>query len=78
MFTRRFHSTAQIKGFPTIKMFPAGAKSASTVVEYDGPRDASGIAHWATDKLADNLPPPKMSEVCALERSSIPFRLRLT
>jgi protein disulfide-isomerase A6 len=59
-----------IKGFPSIKMFPAGPKSASTVVEYDGPRDASGIAHWATDKLADNLPPPKVSELLSSEQLS--------
>lgn len=63
-------SRYEIKGFPTIKMFPSGAKSASTVMEYDGPRDASGIVNWATEKLAENLPPPKVSELLGAEQLS--------
>lgn len=58
-------------------MFPAGVKSESNVAEYDGPRDSSGIVSWATEKLAENLPPPKVAEVCpALPCPSIPFPSR--
>jgi protein disulfide-isomerase A6 len=36
--------TYQIKGFPTIKLFPAGPKK--TPQDYQGPRDAQGIVEY--------------------------------
>ena len=44
-------------------MFPPGKKSRDGAVDYDGPRDSSGIVHWALDKLGDWAPSPIISEV---------------
>jgi len=40
-----------IRGYPTIKIFPPGAKSDKSVEDYEGPREASGIVSFAIDKL---------------------------
>ena len=53
----------QIQGFPTIKMFPAGKKTAADVQEYDGGRTSGDIINWAMDKLAENIPAPEIIEV---------------
>jgi len=44
-----------VKGFPTIKMFEASAKSDSDAKDYNGPRDASGLTAAAA-KLAEASP----------------------
>jgi len=54
----------QVQGFPTIKVFPAGKKDAGDAVEYDGGRNSDSIIAWALDKLAENVPPPDVVEVC--------------
>lgn len=59
----------QVRGFPTIKMFPAGKKSQSDAVEFDGGRTADAIVAWALDKLAENVPPPEPVEVCQYANS---------
>ncbi len=40
-----------VRGYPTIKVFPPGQKTQSSVESYDGPREASGIVSIALDKL---------------------------
>jgi protein disulfide-isomerase A6 len=40
-----------VRGYPTIKIFAAGAKSDNSVESYEGPREASGIVGFALDKL---------------------------
>lgn len=47
-----------IQGFPTIKMFQNGEAT-----EYDGGRTASDIVAWATDKSAENIPPPEIVQL---------------
>ena len=51
----------QIRGFPTIKMFPAGKKDGEAE-DYDGGRTASDIISWAREKLAENVPAPDVYE----------------
>ncbi|XP_033727567.1 LOW QUALITY PROTEIN: protein disulfide-isomerase A6-like [Pecten maximus] len=51
-----------VRGYPTIKMFPAGKKDGEAA-EYDGGRTASDIVAWATDKVAANIPPPEAYQV---------------
>lgn len=41
----RFH----IQGYPTIKYFPAGAKSDSNVIDYNGQRDSDAMGAWALE-----------------------------
>ena len=55
-----------IRGYPTIKMFPAGKKDGEAV-EYDGGRTANDIVAWALDKVSENIPPPEVLEVRATE-----------
>ncbi|KAM7351187.1 protein disulfide-isomerase A6 homolog CaBP1 isoform 1-T3 [Cochliomyia hominivorax] len=52
-----------VRGYPTIKYFPAGKKRSSDAQEYDGGRTASDIVTWATDKHAANVPPPELVEI---------------
>ena len=51
-----------MRGYPTIKFFPAGDKSGDAE-EYDGGRTSSSIVSWALDKFASDLPPPEVFEV---------------
>ena len=53
----------QVRGYPTIKFFPAGKKSMDSAEDYDGGRTASDIIAWAEDKAASNIPPPECIEV---------------
>lgn len=43
-------------------MFPSGKKDGEAM-EYDGGRTSSDIVSWATEKLAENLPPPEVVQV---------------
>lgn len=43
-------------------MFPSGKKDGESM-EYDGGRTSSDIVSWATEKLAENLPPPEVVQV---------------
>ena len=52
-----------IKGYPTIKYFPAGSRSASSVEDYDGGRTASDIVNWASAKVVANIPAPEIKEL---------------
>lgn len=42
-----------VRGYPTIKFFPAGKKDDSSAVDYDGQRSASALADWAREKTKD-------------------------
>lgn len=52
-----------IRGFPTIKFFPAGKKSMSDAQEYDGGRTSSDIVQWAMNKAAENVPAPDVIQI---------------
>lgn len=56
-----------IKGYPTIKFFPAGSRSASAAEEYDGGRTASDIVNWASGKAVANIPAPEVKQVTSSE-----------
>ncbi|XP_013413636.1 protein disulfide-isomerase A6 homolog isoform X2 [Lingula anatina] len=51
-----------VRGYPTIKAFPAGKKDGDTI-EYDGGRTASDIVRWASDRIVENLPPPEIVQI---------------
>lgn len=51
-----------VRGYPTIKMFPAGKKDGESV-EFDGGRTSDDIVAWALDKLAENVPAPDVTEL---------------
>ncbi|XP_025830227.1 protein disulfide-isomerase A6 homolog [Agrilus planipennis] len=53
----------EVKGYPTIKYFPAGKKDHSSVQDYDGGRTGSSIVNWALEKLAENIPAPELVEI---------------
>jgi len=40
--------TVSISGFPTLKFYPAGAKTADDIVDYDGARDEKGMIAFLT------------------------------
>lgn len=52
-----------VRGFPTIKFFPAGKKSVSDALEYDGGRTSSDIVQWATNKAAESVPAPDVIQI---------------
>lgn len=52
-----------VRGYPTIKFFPAGSKRPSDAQEYDGGRTASDIISWASDKHTENVPAPELIEI---------------
>ena len=51
-----------MRGYPTIKYFPAGGKDGSAE-EYDGGRTSTDIVQWAMDKVAENIPPPELLQL---------------
>ena len=50
-----------VRGYPTIKYFPAGAKSGPE--EYDGGRTAEDIVNWAMEKHGESIPPPELIQI---------------
>lgn len=50
-----------VRGYPTIKFFPAGKKKDAE--EYDGGRTARDIVEWASGKVLDNMPPPELNQI---------------
>ncbi|PFX17788.1 Protein disulfide-isomerase A6 [Stylophora pistillata] len=53
----------QIQGYPTIKVFAAGAKDSSSAETYEGGRTASDIVQFALDRLAESVEPPEVLEI---------------
>lgn len=56
-------SRYQVQGYPTIKFFPAGKKSSSSLEDYNGGRTSSDIVNWAQEKLTENVPAPEVLQV---------------
>ena len=56
-----------IQGFPTIKFFPGGPKTQSSVEEYDGGRSSSDIVNWALSKVSANIAPPEVKQLVGSE-----------
>lgn len=52
-----------VQGYPTIKFFGAGVKTASDAENYEGGRTSQDIVNWAMNKVAENLPPPEVVEI---------------
>lgn len=52
-----------VRGYPTIKYFPAGKKESGDAEEYTGGRTASDIVSWCNERVANNLPPPEINEL---------------
>jgi len=57
----------QVRGYPTIKMFPSGKKDAGDAVEFDGGRTSGDIVNWALDKLSENVPAPEPIQLTSQE-----------
>ena len=55
-------SRYNVRGYPTIKLFPAGVKDGEAA-EYDGGRTSSDIVAWALEKLTESVPPPELVEL---------------
>ena len=55
--------STQIRGYPTIKFFPAGPKEMSSARDYDGGRTSGDIVQWALNHYTELLPPPEVNEV---------------
>lgn len=55
-------SRFQVRGYPTIKYFPVGAKDGHAL-DYQGGRTASDIVAWALAKRAEQAPPPEIYEL---------------
>lgn len=52
-----------IRGFPTLKYFPAGPKTENDAKEYDNDRSAKGILSWAKSMAAEVRPPPEVIQM---------------
>lgn len=52
-----------IKGFPTLKFFPAGQKTENDAKEYNEGRTAKDILQWAKGLAAEIRPPPEVLEM---------------
>lgn len=52
-----------VRGYPTIKFFPAGKKSASDAEDYNGGRTASDIVAFGLEKHTDSVPAPELIEI---------------
>jgi protein disulfide-isomerase A6 len=64
---QRIAQKYEVRGYPTIKYFGAGAKDAAS--EYDGGRTSSDIVTWALAKVAENAPAPEIKEL--LEQANL-------
>jgi protein disulfide-isomerase A6 len=45
----KMHEKYKVKGYPSIKYFPAGEKLDGEFEDYDGGRDASAMISWAKE-----------------------------
>ncbi|OQR68720.1 protein disulfide-isomerase A6-like [Tropilaelaps mercedesae] len=52
-----------VRGYPTIKYFPAGPKSRSSAEEYLGSRTADDIVNWVSDKILESAPAPEVVQL---------------
>lgn len=49
-------SQYDVRGYPTIKIFPPGAKTARSAQDYQGPRQASGIIDYGEWDIGRKCP----------------------
>uniref|UniRef100_A0A8D8XZ19 protein disulfide-isomerase n=1 Tax=Cacopsylla melanoneura TaxID=428564 RepID=A0A8D8XZ19_9HEMI len=56
-------SEFNIRGYPTIKFFSPGSRSASDAQEYNGGRTADDIVNWALSKYTENVPSPEIKQI---------------
>lgn len=62
----QYQSYAQkfgIRGFPTLKYFPAGQKTQDDAKEYDKDRSAKSILEWAKGQASEIKPPPEVKQM---------------
>lgn len=52
-----------IKGFPTLKYFPAGQKTQDDAKDYNDERSPKGILQWAKNLAAEIRPPPELIQM---------------
>lgn len=52
-----------IRGFPTLKYFPAGQKTENDAKDFNEDRSAKGILQWAKERSAEVRPPPELVEL---------------
>lgn len=60
---QRIAGEFNIRGYPTIKFFSPGSRSASDAQEYNGGRTSQDIVTWALNKYTENVPPPEIKQV---------------
>lgn len=58
-----YASKFNIRGYPTLKFFPAGQKSETDAQEFDGDRSAGGLVSWAKQKSSEIKPPPELKQL---------------
>lgn len=63
----RLASRFNVKGYPTIKIFPPINKSDSTAEDYEGPREAVGIVSFALNKLEEYGYVPDITQLISQE-----------
>lgn len=56
-------SEYDVKGYPTLKFFPAGKKRSSDAEDYNGGRTAEDIVNWASDKAVASMPAPELLQL---------------
>lgn len=56
-----------VRGYPTIKFFPAGKKHRGSAEEFTGGRTASDIVAWANEKYVVSIPAPEVYELTSDE-----------
>ena len=52
----------QVRGYPSIKVFPQGKKDGDAV-DYDGGRTGSDIVAYALGRYSENVEPPEIVQV---------------
>ncbi|KAI6652646.1 hypothetical protein LOD99_4430 [Oopsacas minuta] len=52
-----------VQGYPTIKFFPAGPKTTSSVEDYSGGRTADDIVQWGLSRWTDSVSTPEVRQL---------------
>lgn len=60
-------SQFQVQGFPTIKVFPGGAKRPSSAMEYSGPREKGSIVQYLLNEVDKSGIPKEITELISEE-----------
>jgi protein disulfide-isomerase A6 len=65
-----------VTGYPTIKLFPAGAPKSGDAEEYEGGRTSSDIVQYMELKALESAPPPEVGGGCSILASVTEFGCR--